>query len=258
MPCAPVWSWPRACASRGIENLLRALDVGGDETVLDGGDHDEIYLDGQNRAELIEEAEVSIHEIVRMHGAELDEQVQVALSGPKVVAKGGAEDVEACHPETRACLSDSRALVSGYIDHVAPPWTMVPRATTDQRVARQPQGAAARFTARAYLPRRPVCWTRRLGGRPSVGDEELLHRHADISGDLAKQCRGDVTTRMKRDRRDPAIRVAELLVRAAAHHTGISQNSVVISRRGETWRPGRGVLLSMVGDAGFEPATPCL
>src|SRR5450830_1654646 len=129
MPCAPVWSWPRACASRGIENLLRALDVGGDETVLDGVDHDEIYLDGQNRAELIEEAEVSIHEIVRMHGAELDEQVQVALSGPKVVAKGGAEDVEACHPETRACLSDSRALVSGYIDHVAPPGTMVPRAT---------------------------------------------------------------------------------------------------------------------------------
>ena len=88
----------------------------------------------------------------------------------------------------------------------------------DQRVARQPQGAAARFTARAYLPRRPVCWTRRLGGRPSVGDEELLHRHADISGDLAKQCRGDVTTRMKRDRRDPAIRVAELLVRAALPH----------------------------------------
>src|SRR5450756_88367 len=102
---------------------------------------------------------------------------------------------------------------------------MVPRATTDQRVARQPQAAAARFTARAYLPRRPVCWTRRLGGRPSVGDEDLLQRHADISGDLAKQCRGDVTTRMKRDRRDPAIRVAELLVRAAAHHPRAASRS---------------------------------
>src|SRR5665647_1837732 len=129
MPCAPVWSWPRACASRGIENLLRALDVGCDETVLDGVDHDEIYLDGQNRAELIEEAEVSIHEIVRMHGAELDEQVQVALSGPKVVAKGGAEDVEARHPETSACLSNRCTLVLENIDHVAPPWPMVPRAT---------------------------------------------------------------------------------------------------------------------------------
>src|SRR5450759_2365217 len=100
-----------ACASRGIENLPRALDVGGDETVLDGVDHDEIYLDGQNRTELIEEAEVSIHEIMWMHGAELDEQVQVALSGPEVVAKGGAEDIEACHPETSACLSNGRALV---------------------------------------------------------------------------------------------------------------------------------------------------
>jgi hypothetical protein len=46
-----------------------------------------------------------------MHGAELDEQVQVALSGPEVVAKGGAEDIEACHPETSACLSNGRALV---------------------------------------------------------------------------------------------------------------------------------------------------
>src|SRR5659263_443342 len=113
-----------ACASRGIENLLRALDVGGDETVLDGVDHDEIYLDGQNRTELIEEAEVSIHEIVWMHGAELDEQVQVALTGPKVVAKGGAEDVEARHPETSACLSNSRALVLEYMtmSHLHGPW----------------------------------------------------------------------------------------------------------------------------------------
>src|SRR5450759_730437 len=100
-----------ACASRGIENLLRALDVGGDETVLDGVDHDEIYLDGQNRTELVAEADVSIHEIGWMHGAELDEQVQVALTGPKVVAKGGAEGVEACHPKTSACLSNRCTLV---------------------------------------------------------------------------------------------------------------------------------------------------
>src|SRR5674476_367472 len=50
-----------AGASRGIENLLRALDVGGDETVLDGVDHHEIYLYGQNVTEFVEEAEIGIH-----------------------------------------------------------------------------------------------------------------------------------------------------------------------------------------------------
>jgi hypothetical protein len=39
----------RARASRGIEHLFRALDVGRDEAVLDGTDHDEINLDGQDR-----------------------------------------------------------------------------------------------------------------------------------------------------------------------------------------------------------------
>src|SRR5450756_1513928 len=157
MPCAPVWSWPRACASRDIENLLRALDVGCDETVLDGVDHDEIYLDGQNRTELIEEAEVSIHEIVWMHGAELDEQVQVALTGPKVVAKGGAEDVEARHPETSACLSNSRALVLEYIDHVAPPGTMVPRAAA-ALPARAQVGVGSPWSAMLDLNQRlPAC-----------------------------------------------------------------------------------------------------
>ena len=38
-------------------------------------------------------------------------QVQTALSGSEVVAKGRAEDVEARHPETSACLSNDRALV---------------------------------------------------------------------------------------------------------------------------------------------------
>jgi len=79
-------------ASHRRETLLRALDVGGDETILDGVDHDEIYLNGQDRTEFIEEAKVSVHQIVWMHGAELAEKVQVALSGPEVVA--------VCHPET--------------------------------------------------------------------------------------------------------------------------------------------------------------
>ena len=110
-----------ACASRRRETLLRALHVDGDETILDGVDHDEIDLDGQDRTEFIEEAEASVHEIVWMRGAELDEQVQVALSGSEVV--------EAFHPETSARLSNSRALVFDCTDRVAPPRTMAPRAT---------------------------------------------------------------------------------------------------------------------------------
>jgi len=69
--------------------LMRAFD-----RLLDGVDHDEIHLDGQDRTELIEEAQSGVHQIVRMHGAELDEKVQVALSG--------WEFVEAFHSETSA------------------------------------------------------------------------------------------------------------------------------------------------------------
>ena len=103
--------------------------------------------------------------------------------------------------------------------HVGDDWE---RRINVWRVSRR---APQRFTARAYLLRRPVCWTQRLDGRRSVGDEELLHRHADVSGDLAKQCRRDVTTRMEWDRRDPAVRVAELLVRAAADHPRAASRS---------------------------------
>src|SRR5450759_4310627 len=120
-----------ARASHCIENLPRALDVGGDETVLDGVDHDEVDVDGQNHPEFIEEAEVGVHEVGRIHEAELDEQIQVAFSRPEVIAESGAEDVEACHVEPNACLSDHRTLVLEHIDHVAPPRAMVPRATPE-------------------------------------------------------------------------------------------------------------------------------
>jgi len=100
-------------ASHRRETLRRALDVGGDETIPDGVD--------QDRTEFVEEAEASVHQIVWVHGAELDEQIQIALSGPKVV--------EAFHSETSVRLSNSRVLVLEYTDHVAPPRTMAPRAT---------------------------------------------------------------------------------------------------------------------------------
>ena len=45
--------------------------------------------------------------------------------------------------------------------------------------------------------------------------EELLHRHADVFGDLAQQRRSDVASFMRRDSRATALGIAELLVGTA-------------------------------------------
>ena len=50
-------------------------------------------------------------------GAELDEQVDVALAGAEVVAQGGAEDVEARHAVPGAQLGDRLTFVLQHVDH---------------------------------------------------------------------------------------------------------------------------------------------
>src|SRR5450759_173328 len=76
-----------AAALRGIQHLLRALDVAGDVAVLDRSRHDEVDVHAKQRAELVQHVEVRLRLGVWVHGSELHEEIDVALTGTEVVAQ---------------------------------------------------------------------------------------------------------------------------------------------------------------------------
>lgn len=55
------------------------------------------------------------------HGAKVDEEVKVTLARPKIVTRGGAEDVQPHHPVLAAQIGDGIDLVLDYCDHGTPP-----------------------------------------------------------------------------------------------------------------------------------------
>jgi hypothetical protein len=54
-------------------------------------------------------------------GGELNEQIDVALARPEVVAQGRTEDIQTHDPAARTQSGDDITFVSQYIDHIAPP-----------------------------------------------------------------------------------------------------------------------------------------
>ena len=52
----------------------------------------------------------------------------------------------------------------------------------------------------------------------------MFGAQANVLGDLAQECGGDVTARVERDRRAAAVRVTELLVRASLADLSESQS----------------------------------
>ena len=102
---------------RGIELLPRALDVPRDVAVLDGAGHDEVDLDAEEFAHVIQQVEVGDRLGVAIHGRELDEQVHIAFAGPVVTAQCRAEHVEARDAVTVTELGDRFTLVLQNPDH---------------------------------------------------------------------------------------------------------------------------------------------
>ena len=80
-----------------------------------------------NSLQFVEEVEVGDRLGVAVHGAELDEQIDVALARAEVVAQGRAEDVEARDAVPGAQLGDRLTLVLQNVDHCEqPPPIMLP------------------------------------------------------------------------------------------------------------------------------------
>jgi hypothetical protein len=113
--------------SRCLQSLLGAFDVRRDVAVCDRIAHDEIDVGGKDFSKFIKEPEVRIYKRKRIHGAEFDQEVHVALAQTEIVPQRGTEGIEARHAKASACLRDCLTLVLKHTNHVTSFSTTVPR-----------------------------------------------------------------------------------------------------------------------------------
>ncbi len=83
--------------SRGIQKLFRALDALGEEAVLYLTHHDEVDVGLEQGAQILQEPKVCLNSEIGLHGLELDQKIDVALSRYEVRTQCGAESLKARH-----------------------------------------------------------------------------------------------------------------------------------------------------------------